>query len=367
MKTGKIKNMGFIIRVGGISIIILCAMISVAFCLVAYAADVPCGSAYTAKYRWEKVRCVQPLTAPAPTPVPAPRPTPAPTPAPTPTPTPSPTLPPSGVICSKTITNVNEAQAKVNESVAGQTVCMEPGEYKFQAAFYLRTGVRVYCKPGAKLIFAGRSQEGVRSLTNVQRATIEGCEIVNGWDGVKVTGDGNTVRNNYIHDSLYMGVLITASSGNVIDGNKIENNGRGVLTIPGFSPRHAHDVYVSNPAGYCKPMIGNQVINNYLGPSGGAAVNFNGNDCSKLGFYIEKTLVEGNQIVDVNTGIPLWYGTKSTVIKNNSFSIQNPPPSNMVDSLEYAITVWGGAASEPTMTGNTFKLIAGYGEFKRYP
>jgi parallel beta-helix repeat protein len=341
------KGEEFNFTVGGVCIILMFIMIIfMTYCPAAYATDIPGGSTYKSKYKGESIMCV----------VSAPKPTPAPVPSPAP-----------GVVCSKSVSKVGDAQALVNDSVAGQTVCMEPGTYNFTVAFYPRTGIRIYCKPGAKLVFDGGSQESVRFNTNVTGATVEGCEIVNGWDGVKVTGDGNTVRNNYIHDSLYMGVLITASSGNVIDGNKIENNGRGEITIAGFSPRHAHDVYVSNPAGYCKTMAGNQIISNYLGPSVGAGVNFNGNDCSKLGYYIEGTLVEGNQIVDVNTGIPLWYGTKNTVIKNNSFSIQNPPPSNMVDSLKYAITVWGGAANEPTMTGNTYKLKAGYGEFKRYP
>ena len=169
---------------------------------------------------------------------------------------------------------------------------------------------------------------------------------------MKVTGDGNIVRNNYIHGNHYNGVLITAASQNVIEGNRIERNGTRCFDKAwgGNSPRHCHDVYLSNPKGYCDNMSGNRVLNNYLGPSTGAGVNFNGEPCP--GFYIEGTIIKGNELVDVNTGIALWHGTRYTV-------------SNMTDTLKAAISVWGGAAKEPIMSGNTFRLKPGYREFSR--
>ncbi|MGE0369854.1 MAG: right-handed parallel beta-helix repeat-containing protein [Candidatus Dadabacteria bacterium] len=271
----------------------------------------------------------------------------------------------SEVVCSKTVSRVGNAQAVVNSTVPGQTVCMEPGTYNFNVAFYPRPGVHIYCKPGAKLVFDGGDQEGVRFNTNVSDAILEGCEITGGWDGVKVTGDSNIVRNNYIHGNRYNGILITAASQNIIEGNRIERNGTRCFDKAwgGDSPRHCHDIYLSNPKGYCDNMSGNRVLNNYLGPSTGAGVNFNGEPCP--GYYIEGTIVEGNKFVDVNIGIALWHGTRYTVIKNNSFSIQSPPASNMVDTLKVAISVWGGAAKEPIMSGNTFRLKSGYREFSR--
>lgn len=354
------KGKQFNITVGGVCMILLFAMIlMMAMCPSVYAQTlVPCGSTYTAKAKGEKIKCV----IPTPTPVPTAQPSPIPTPVPTPQPSPSP-----GVVCSKTVSQVGDAQASVNASVAGQTVCMEPGTYNFTVAFYPKSGVRIFCKPGAKLVFDGGSQEAPRFNTNVTGGILEGCEIVNGWDGVKVTGNNNIVRNNYIHDSIYMGILVTSSSGNILEGNRILNSGAGAKYISGFSPRHAHSIYFSNAAGYCVNMIGNKALNNILGPEAGVGVNFNGNECAKIGKYIIGTVVEGNEIINTNAGAALWYGTKDTVIKDNSFTILNPPASNMPESLKFAITVWGGAASEPSITGNTYNLKAGYGEFKSYP
>ncbi len=325
-------------------IVVILTAVSVT-CYKAYATDIPVGSPYKSKYKGESIRCV----------VSAPKPTPAPVPSPAPE-----------VVCSKTASKVGDAQAFVNDSVAGQTVCMEPGTYNFTVAFYPRTGVRIYCKPEAKLVFDGGEQEAVRFNTNVTGAIVEGCDISGGWDGVKDTGKNNITRNNYIHNNKYMGWLCAGCSGSTFENNKSENNGTECNQAGwgGYSPRHCHDIYVSNPNGYCGNMDGAKILNNTLGPGGGFGISINGYFCSSNS--INGTLIEGNTITDTNAGIGLYYYTRNTVIRNNSITIQNPPPSNMPEGLKYAITVWGGAANEPAMTGNTYKLKAGYGEFKRY-
>lgn len=338
-------------------------------CYKAYATDIPCGSTYKSKFRGETVRCVVPTPKPAPIPTPAPTPKPTATPIPTPVPTPKPS-PSPGVVCSKTVSKVGDAQSAVNASVAGQTVCMEPGTYNFTVAFYPRTGVRIYCKPGAKLVFDGGSQEAVRFNTNVTGATVEGCDISGGWDGVKDTGKNNVTRNNYIHNNKYQGWLCAGCIGSTLEKNRIENNGMHCEGWPNpvddsnISPRHCHDAYVSNPSGYCAQMTGIKILNNDFGPSGGFGVSVNGYFCPSN--TIDGTVIENNTFTNNNAGVGLYYYTRNTVIKSNSFTMQNLPASNMSASMKNAITVWGGAANEPTMTRNTYKLKAGYGEFKRY-
>jgi parallel beta-helix repeat protein len=243
---------------------------------------------------------------------------------------------------------------------------MEPGMYNFTVAFYPRSGVRIFCKPGAKLVFDGGEQEAVRFNTNVAAAIVEGCDISGGWDGVKDTGKNNIIRGNYVHNNKYQGILCAGCNGSLMRGNKIGNNGIS-CTRPewgGNSPRHCHDIYISNPGGYCANMTGIKIIDNILGPSGGLGLSVRGQDCTS--HWIDGILIEGNEFVDNAAGLSLFYRTRNSVVRNNSFTIQSPPPSNMVESLKYAITVWGGAANEPAMTGNTYKLKAGYGEFKRY-
>lgn len=304
------------------------------------------------------VKCNSCPVCPTPTPVPVPMPTPKPTATPAPTP-----APPS-VVCSKTARTATEAQSAVNSSVAGQTVCIEES-IKFAPAFYPKKDVRIHCKPGVKLEFDGGNQEGVRFNTNVSGAQIDGCEITGGWDGVKVTGDNNTVRNNYIHGNKYQGVLVTAASGNTIEGNRIERSGTScVLSSPiGESPRHCHDVYLSNPSGYCKPMNGNKVINNFLGSIGGAAVNINSEPCKSE--KIRNTVISGNEILNANMCVALYYGTDGTVIENNMCTILNPYPSNLPVSMKYGVITWGAPSGEPRMNNNDFILKSDYGEYKK--
>lgn len=309
------------------------------------------------------VRCVVPPTPTSPPSTPAPPPEPTPAPEPTAPPTPAPTVAP--VICSKTAGTATEAQAAVNSAVTGQTVCIEE-DVDFPGTFYMKSGVRATCLMGVTLTFDGGNQEGVRFNTNVSGAQIDSCEITGGWDGVKVTGDNNIVRDNYIHGNKYQGVLVTAASNNVIENNVIEKNGTSCILDPqvGESPRHCHDVYLSNPNNYCKPMTGNRVVNNLLGPIGGAAVNINSDPCRTEG--IRNTVITGNEVVNANMCVALYYGTSGTVIHNNICTILNPYPSNLPSGMKYGIQSWGAPAGEPSMSNNSFILRSDYEEYIKH-
>lgn len=270
------------------------------------------------------------------------------------------------VVCSKSVTQVSTAQSVVNSAVSGQTVCVEPGTYNFPVAFFMKSGVRVYCKPGAKLVFDGGSQEGVRFNTSVTGATIEGCDISGGWDGVKDTGKGNIVKNNYIHNNKFMGILGVAVSNANYTGNRIEDNGSFCSTAGwgGYSPRHCHNVYISNTQGYCVPMANNKVTDNYLGRSGGFGVSVNGYYCPN--HLIANTLISGNTIVDPNAGVGLYYYTSGTSITGNSFTIQNPPPSDMPSSMWCAVIAWVEQISQTMLNTNTFSLKPGVAQYCQY-
>ena len=366
------KNKSYNFTMGEICMILL--MLAVYFLAIfpthyVHATDIPCGSTYTAKVRGEKIRCVTPTSKPAPVPVPTAAPKPVATPVPTPVPTSVP------VLYDKLVNPGESIQAAINSvtgtAAARKIVIVKGGKWTLNAKLNMKSYVLVRAYPGTRpVIDPGTcAQCSVWFGTNATGAEFSGFEVSGGWDGISIHGSGNTVKNNKIHGQWYTSILVVSVSNTLIEGNETYNNGlncKGWPTPNDISPRHCHDVYLSNVPGYCTQMKGNKIINNYLGSSMGAGVNFNGNDCAKTGFYIDGTLVEGNEIVDVNTGIPLWHGTKNTIIRNNSFSIQNPPPSDMPVSLKAAITVWGGASDEPQMSGNTYKLKAGYGEFKRY-
>ena len=308
---------------------------------------------------------VNSVTSVVPTPAP-PTPTPTPSPSPTPTaePTPAPTATPSPVVCNSTISAGANVQNAINAASSGQTVCLNAGTYSITGQLLMKTNVRLYCHEGAILDGNQGSEVGPRFNSNVSGATIQNCEIKEMYNGVRIGGSNNFVLDNNIHSSAYQGVLQTAGSGNVIAGNTIHDNGDVCTSTAwgGYSPRHCHAVYFSNPSGFCSNQVGNIVRNNYLGPEGGVGVNFNGQPCPS--HKIDQTLIENNQIVDVNSGVALWYGTSNTIIRDNDFVIQNPPTSNMPNSLKYAVTLWGGGGL--TRTGNTYSLMSGYGEFATY-
>lgn len=315
-------------------------------CYKTFAADIPCGSTYKSKFKGETIRCVMPTS----------KPTPVPTPVSTLLPTPL-----SGVVCSKTVSTAGNVQSAINGLVAGQTVCLEPAVYNFTSALLMRAKVHLYCKPGAKLIFNGASQ--VRFNTGVDRATIEGCEITNAWDGVKDSGKNNTIKNNYIHHNKYQGYLCAACNGATVEGNRLENQGTecNQSAWGGYSPRHCHNIYISNPSGYCTEMSGFKILNNQIGKDGGFGVSINGYFCP--GHYIDGSVVEGNTFTDASAGIGLYFKTRNTVIKNNNFDIQNPPASDMPASMKCGIVAWDEQINE---SGNVFNLRSDYKKTCQY-
>lgn len=297
-----------------------------------------------------------------------PRPTPSPTPSPTasPAPTPAPTATPSPVVCNSSVNAGSSIQNAINAASAGQTVCPNAGTHNITGTGQLlgKANVHIYCKEGAVLNFNQAQNSGLRFNSNAGGGSVQNCEIKNAWNGIFIGASNVQALDNYIHDNLFQGILKTAGSYAVMAGNTIEDNGASCTQDiwGGYSPRHCHSIYISNPSGFCSNQVGDIIRNNYLGPEGGVGVNFNGQPCPS--HKIDQTLIEGNQIVNTNSGVALWYGTSNTVIKNNDFVIQDPPTSNMPNSLKYAVTLWGGGGV--TRTGNTYSLMSGYGEFATY-
>ncbi len=275
---------------------------------------------------------------------------------------------PNHCTTTNTVKAGESIQAKINVASAGQYVCVGDGVWNINAQLMGKKGVHVIASPNNKpVIEPGYCQEcSIRTNPGQDDYEFSGFEVRNGYAGLDFHSNNVVAKNNWAHHFWYGSSFVASSSYVLIEDNRLEDNGMNCVLGGINSNRHCHDVYLSNASGYCVQMKGNRVIDNYLGPTPGAGVNFNGDDCSKSGYYIDGTLVEGNQLVNVNTGIALWYGTRNTIIKNNSISIQNPPPSDMVNTLKAAITVWGGDPNEPAMSGNTYKLKSGYKEFKRY-
>ena len=289
--------------------------------------------------------------------------------APLPTPAPEPT--PIPVACTYVASPSSNLKAIADVLKPGDIVCLHGGVYT-KTLYLSKSGTRD--KPILITGFPGESKPifdtnySDSSVANIRvfgtYNILDGIESRHGKSGITLNRDNNTVRNSWIHDSHWFGIQVAASSGNTIEKNRIERNGDSTCTVPNCSPRHAHNIYISNPSGYCKNMTGNKILNNYLGESGGAAVNMNGQPCS--GYYIDSTVIDGNTIVDSSMGVPVYYNIRNTAIRNNSFTIQTPPVSNLPVSMKAAILTWGVPASEPVMSNNTFNLKSDYVPLKRF-
>lgn len=138
------------------------------------------------------------------------------------------------------------------------------------------------------------TETGNRVEFNAEYVVLEGFEIRGGYDGVKIYQGNNTIRNNYIHDNLYQGILIISADNIIVECNTISDNG----VDPGecefddvSSPKHCHGIYMSDFE--CAGIDSTVIRNNHIYGHGGRGILWNGQGC---GSEISDTIVDGNLI-----------------------------------------------------------------------
>ena len=183
-----------------------------------------------------------------------------------------------------------------------------------------------------------------RVQVNAQWIIIEGFEIRNGWDGIKVYNSNVTIRDNWIHNNKYQGILIVSVGDVFIEGNTINNNG----TDPGAcsredwggeSPTHCHAIYISDYSCDGAPRI--TVRGNVLRNHGGGGVHWNGSGCSSS---MGGNLLENNMIEDNTWGMMLFYNVRNSVIRNNTFVTENLEQD--YNSSYSFISIWGSTGNQ---------------------
>jgi len=162
------------------------------------------------------------------------------------------------------------------------------------------------------------TETGNRVEFNAEHVILEGFEIRGGYDGVKLYQGNNTIRNNYIHDNQYQGILIISADNIIIEGNAISDNGVDpgqCLSEEGVSsPKHCHGVYMSDFE--CTGIDNTVIRNNYISGHGGRGIQWNGFGC---GSEMTNTVVDGNQIENNSWGLALYHNVMGAVITNNIF------------------------------------------------
>lgn len=237
-------------------------------------------------------------------------------------------------------TNIKDAIAG---SRPGSVILVKEGTYNRKLNF-TRSGtaenpIIVKNYPGHRpvLDFSTSPDEYPRVEFNAQYIVFEGFEIRNGWDGVKVYRPNNTIRNNYIYNNDYQGVLIISAGNVIIEGNTIRNNGAGTgqCLFDGVqSVRHCHGIYISDY--FCAGTDNIVIRHNYIAGHGGRGIQWNGAGCASK---MTHTLVEKNRIENNSWGMAIYYNVEHAVIKDNVFINRVRPRTN--DTSWTFIGIWG--------------------------
>lgn len=247
-------------------------------------------------------------------------------------------------------------QEAVSNARPGQTILVKNGTYNRKLDF--RTSgtpvnpiiVKPFQGHRPVLDFSNSPDKYPRVEINADYIIFEGFEVRNGWEGVKIYGFKNIIRNNNIHSNNLSGITIVNAGYNLIEQNFIEGNGLGPdkCTTGGVpNPKQCHGIYLSNFE--CGGnMDANVIRGNHILRHPGRGIQWNGRGCKN---YIQSTVVEDNRIENNSWGIVLYYGVYNSIIRNNTFISKSMPETN--DDLHTLIGIY--SSQNNLIENNTFE------------
>src|SRR2546423_410490 len=118
---------------------------------------------------------------------------------------------------------------------AGHTIIVKPGIYRgpiqigkeYAGTKEHPTIIRSEAK--WKAVIIGSPVHGISNGDDCHWVVIDGFEVLGArYDGIKMNGDHNTVRNCWSHNNAAMGIAMHNKTGGVIENNLIEFNGSHV-------------------------------------------------------------------------------------------------------------------------------------------
>jgi len=253
-------------------------------------------------------------------------------------------------------------QSALDSARPRSTVCVKNGVYRGKVNIS-KTGIVLKNYPGHKPIIIPGYGLGNRVEINAPETKVEGLEISGGYEGVKIYQPNTTIRNNYIHDNKFAGILIVSSDNNLIVDNDIELNGTcgRECDVPGeerLSPKNVHGIYISDYL--CKGARNNIIRNNVIKDNPGMGINFNGSFCDR---GITGTIVERNELINNSWGIALFYNVRDSRFRNNRLSVSSHPKTNHTDFTHLGL--WG--SKNNLFHNNIFiSIIPGYQPIRVY-
>lgn len=218
--------------------------------------------------------------------------------------------------------SVEYALSKVG---GGQTIMVRPGVYRGPiqiARQFAGTRERptvIQSEIKWRAVIVGAEYHVISNGDDCHWVTVDGFEVMGGrYDGIKMSGDYNVVRNCWVHNNKAMGIAMHNRKGGVIENNLIEFNGdhiqfdHGVyadgdgLTVSGNVVRHNASFGL-----HLYPSIKNsRIVNNLVyGQTRRRGIIV---ACPKGGgrnVIVNNTVVEGQPLT-------IWNGDGETVVNN---------------------------------------------------
>lgn len=225
----------------------------------------------------------------------------------------------------------------VDKMVAGDTTYVKGGTYyghvRFKRSGTQSAPIKLLNAPGQfPVIDCKRTKSHMVLLQNnsgfqypIGWITIEGFEIRNCHDGIKYYNlHDSTIRRNWIHHSLYQGILGQGGTRVLIDRNKINHNGgfASCATTPSVCNQH-HGIYAH---GSYTSIINNLIYDN-------------------LGFGITQNCSSTSSYSSAKHAGPEFAGAKYWTISNNTFAY---------NVYRGGIVLWGSQCSNTRIENNLF-------------
>jgi parallel beta-helix repeat protein len=215
------------------------------------------------------------------------------------------------------------ALAKVG---GGATLVFRPGIYRgpihvprrFQGTKDRPTTLKAEEKWQAIVI--GAEYHAITNDDGCVWVVVDGFEVMGArYDGIKMNGNFNTVRNCYVHNNAHMGVAMHGQTGGVIENNLIEFNGSHVqfhhgiyadgdrLTFRGNIVRHNAGFGLHLYTKLTNSVVVNNLVHGHARKSGIIVA------CPEGG---GRNVIANNTIANNATGLVIWNGDGETVVNN---------------------------------------------------
>lgn len=224
----------------------------------------------------------------------------------------------------------------VSTMVAGDTTYVRGGMYSESGVRFLRSGtasspIRLLSYPNESPILSCTAQSleansilimnGGGYSSAIGWIEIEGLEVRNCWDGIKVYNlHDSTIRRNWIHDTLNQGILGIGGTRILIDRNIINHNGP-------FSTRP------------------NSILEHGIYMHGSVITITNNLIYGNMAFGIQQNGSSSSAYCSTKHAGPEFAGAKDWIIANNTLAYQN---------TRAGIVVWGSRCLNARIENNIF-------------